>query len=109
LTDSIVVQTSTPLQFPLLQNQQLPSALGHKQIYQVKTLEPDRQNKKSQKQISREFLREADNMVYTEDFPLARQLVAAYLDQQQKLKIRQKKAAYAKKRKLQQRELAKIC
>lgn len=102
------MQTSLPIAFQP-QTQQLPSALGQKQIFQVSTLQPDRNNRKAQKQITKEYLRQSDELVYSQDFPAARELIAAYLEQQQKLKMKQKKAAYAKKRKQQQKELARVC
>lgn len=111
LTESQVIQTTLtlPASAPEDADPTLPSCIGHKQIFSLRTLEPDKNNRKAKQQISREFLRQSDSMVYTDDFPHARQLVQAFLEQQQKQKMKQKKAAYAKKKRIQQKELARVC
>ena len=93
-------------------DQELKERLQVKQpkaIFVVRTLEPDKNNKGSKKQVSREFLKESDTIQSLPEPLVQRQLEEQLRMQESNDRKKKKKKEYQKKKILQRNELAKPC
>ena len=76
----------------------------------VRTMEPDRKNINSRKQVKREFLQMSETEYFApENLKVARDLHRQYREQESKNSKKLKKKMYQKRKSIQQTEIARPC